>query len=269
MAHFQKRGCVMHKFATIFTLALALFAFDVLAQDVYIAGGDSTALQAAIDAANKPGSQVTIHLEAGQDFGIIPRLGGVEGNLRIEGNGAVFGSSINNAHWTDSVSVEGEVTITDSTFVGADTMGCSFIINRGSLSLERVTFSDIFGLVNQRFFDCPTTQFLLNEGSASLLNVTIHSNEISLPGSVIRSVSGAVTNINHLTVVDTTLNRASTGTILRAAVEGPISVSNSIIIAEGQSYPDGTHYDLIPCDGPIIDNGGNLHHLMNAAPHGG
>ncbi len=249
----------MRKFRMLSVFALILFANDVIAEDIYISGGDSEALQEAIDAANTPNSQVTIHLEAGQVFESIPRLRRFEGNLRIEGNGVVFGSADSwNGVIPDAVNVGGEVTITGATFIDAHTLGCSFIVNRGSLSLERVTFSNISGLVNQKFIKCDTTQFLLNEGSATLLNVTIIGNEISLQGSVIRSVSGAYTNISHLTVVETTLNRASTGTILRAAVGGPISVSNSIILAEGQFYPDGTTYDLIPCDGPIIDNGGNF-----------
>lgn len=249
----------MLQFEKLFIIALTLFANAVVAEDIYISGGDSEALQEAINAANVPNSQVTIHLEAGQVFSAIPQFGGIQGSLRIEGNGAVFGDTPSwQGHWTDVIEVDGEVTITDTTISAAHTMGCTFIVNRGSLSLERVTFSDIFGIINQKFFDCPTTQFLLNQGSLSLLNVSIISNEISLPGSVIRSVSGATTNINHLTVVDTTLNRSSLGTILKAELGGPISVSNSIIIAEGQSYPDGTHYEMIPCDGPIIDKGGNF-----------
>ena len=249
----------MFQFGKLFIIALTLYANGVFAKDVYISGGDSEALQEAIDAANVPNFQVTIHLEAGQVFNAIPYFDSFEGRLRIEGNGAVFGDTSGlQAHSPDVINVNGEVTITDTTINAAHSMGCTFIVNRGSLSLERVTFSDIHGLQNQTFIKCDTTQFLLNEGSAALLNVTIISNEISLPGSVIRSVSGSNTNINHLTVVDTTINRAPVGTILLAEVGGPISISNSIIIADGGSYMDGTTYELIPCTGPIIDNGGNF-----------
>jgi len=135
-------------------------------------------------------------------------------------------------------------------------LSCSFLHNQGYLSLERVTFANISNFVNQTFIQCSTAELLLNEGSAELLNVTIVGAVIFSGDSVIRTSGGASTNIGHLTVVDTnhgSLQGLIQGVILRAASSSPISVSNSIIIANGDLEDV-----LFPCDGPIIDNGGNF-----------
>jgi len=97
---------------------------------------------------------------------------------------------------------------------------------------------------------------LLNAGSAELVNVTIVATRFwAVQGSIVRALDNTSTNIAHLTVVDTTLTLrgASQIAILRAASEGSISVSNSIILNNG--ITEGV---LFPCLGPIIDNGGNF-----------
>ena len=71
-AHSLEGIYIMRRLGTVFAFTLLLFTYDVFAEDVYISGNDGVALQAAIDAANTPGSQVTIHLEAGQVFDVIP-----------------------------------------------------------------------------------------------------------------------------------------------------------------------------------------------------
>ncbi|MGB5291878.1 MAG: hypothetical protein WBN41_10570 [Lysobacterales bacterium] len=80
----------MFKLRMFFAFSLILFTCNAVAEDVYISGGDSAALQAAIDAAIPPGAEVTIHLEAGQVFQGTPRLHSIAGHLTIQGNGAVF-----------------------------------------------------------------------------------------------------------------------------------------------------------------------------------
>ena len=249
----------MYKFKTIQILVLLLLAFDVVAQDVYIAGGDSAALQAAIDAANKPGSQATIHLEAGQIYQDIPLFYEFTGNLKIEGNGAILGR-LNQLRDSPlgSIAVDGEVTITGVTFVNLSTgrAACSFMHNQGSLSLERVTFSNIQILTYGTYVKCETEELLLNAGYVDLVNTTVvGSNFWAIKGSVIRASEDAHTSISHLTVVDTTasLKGDSQIAVLRSGSAGSISVSNSVILTD-ESLGENLH----PCVGPITDNGGNF-----------
>ncbi len=248
----------MLKLKLVAVFAFMLFTCNVLAQDVYISGNDSDALQAAINAANTPESQVTIHLEAGQAFEVIPGLANFRGNLTIEGNGAIWGNT-NVSSLADSlgsIAADGTVNITGVTFVNARNPSgiCSFIHNLGSLTLERVAFTNIGIMSIGTFLRCDTQELLLNEGTAKLLNVTIVGTRIgAIQGSVIWARQGAVTNLTHITVVDTALTGASQGAILRSASEGSISVNNSIILAD-ESFGGNLH----PCVDPITDNGGNF-----------
>ncbi|MGB5291879.1 MAG: choice-of-anchor Q domain-containing protein [Lysobacterales bacterium] len=246
----------MFKFK-IYVFAFLLITCNVLAQDVYITGNDSDALQTAINAANKPGSQLTIHLEAGQIFEGIPLLQNFSGTLAIEGNGAIWGYP--NGPLLDSlgsIAAGGTVTISGVTLVNAENPAgvCSFIHNLGSLSLERVTFANIGTLTVGNFLRCDTQDLLLNEGSAKLVNVTIVGTRIgAIQGSVIWARQGAFTSLAHTTIVDTALIGGSQGAVLRSASQGSISVSNSIIVAD-ESLGENLH----PCVGPINDNGGNF-----------
>ena len=251
----------MFKSKLIFIFVVLMFTCDVIAQDVYITGGDGAALQAAIDAANVPGSQVTAYLEAGQVFKDIPKLGEVRGNLRIEGNGAVFGDVKDIAGGPMGiVAADGVVMITGATFVNADSgaLSCNLIDNFGRLYLERVSFSDVQIQTEGPFLKCDTEGLLVSHGSAELdlINVTIaKTNFWAIEGSVIRSSESASTRISHLTVVDTTflLKGDSQISILRSDSKGSISVSNSIILAD-----ESLGGNLFPCEGPITDNGGNF-----------
>ena len=243
---------------TIFVIAFILFTFEAIAEDVYISGGDSIALQAAIDAADSPGSQVTIHLEAGQVFGDTPRFSGFSGNVKIEGNGAIL------SHVTPSsglplgsIATDGVVTFTGVTFANAGTssLPCSFIENSGRLTLERVTFSIIYTDTYHRWTVCGPKQLLLNKGIAKLANVTIVGSQLSnLGDSIIHTSASATTDISNLTVADTTFSRGGgKNPILFTDTGGSLSISSSIILANGP-YEDS----LVPCEGPITDNGGNF-----------
>ncbi|MGB5488197.1 MAG: choice-of-anchor Q domain-containing protein [Lysobacterales bacterium] len=235
-----------------------LFTCNVVAQDVYITGGDSAALQAAIDAANTPGSQVTIHLEAGQVFENTPWFINFSGNLNIEGNGAIFGRlNVLRKDPLGSIAADGAVTMKGVTFVNVGTgLNCFFIHNLGSLYLERITFTHIEVATESALIRCDTEELLLNEGSAELANVSFIGTRFwAVQGSVIRALENASTSVSHLTVVDTTylLKGDSQIAVLRSASEGSISVSNSIILANESSGEN-----LFPCVGPITDNGGNF-----------
>jgi hypothetical protein len=235
-------------------LPLCYLLSNVLAQDVYISGNDSDALQAAIDAANMPGSQVTIHLEAGQVFEGTPYLGDFSGYLEIEGNGAIFKQGVA----LGFIATDGDVAITGVTFANVDTgaVNCSFILNQGRLSLERVTFSNTGISTPGAFLQCHNEDVLFNDGFSELVDVTIVGIRFwAVEGSIIRSSENASTRISHLTVVDTTfsLKGDSQIAILRSASEGSISVNNSIILAD-----ESLGENLLPCVGPITDNGGNF-----------
>ncbi len=249
----SKKGESMFNSRVFFTIFFMLLTFDLVASDVFITGGDGDALQAAINSANTPGLQVTIHLEAGQVFEENPLFGEFTGNLKIEGNGAIFRGGLA----LGAIAEDGAVTITGVTFIDAQTgpLTCPFIHNRGSFSLERVTFSGVRIETTQRFIQCASEELLLNEGSAELLNVTVVGTVISAhKGSLIWATGGGSTTIAHLTVLDPPFGPGSSqGVILRVASEGSISVSNSIILADGSI--EGA---LIPCAGPITDNGGNF-----------
>jgi len=238
-----------------FLCALLLLNCNAIAEDVYITGGDSTALQEAINTANEHGSKTTIHLEAGQVFEGSPFIGNFSGNLKIQGNGAIFGFVGLTLIAPLSIASDGVVTITGVTFayVGSGLL-CSFIHNLGSLSLERVTFTNILITTPGHFVSCDKEELLLNDGFAELFNVTIAGTMLGgVQRSVIRTSENATTHISHLTIVDTSLIGGGAGVILNSASEGSISVSNSIILADGDQA-----FNLVPCAGPIIDNGGNF-----------
>lgn len=257
----------MRRLGTVFAFTLLLFTYDVFAEDVYISGNDGVALQAAIDAANTPGSQVTIHLEAGQVFDVIPSFSkfsgngtseGFFGNMTIEGNGAIWGNGTNGGRlgW---ITAEGSVTITGVTIVNPEVtqISCWFIRNQGSLTLERVTFSDFLMTFRHKYPEClwDPRQLFLNEGSAELVNVTIVGSEIpSVGNSIIHTSENASTEISHLTVADTYPWEGDWhNSILLTDPGGSTSISNSIILANSNLEDD-----LVPCKGPIIDNGGNF-----------
>lgn len=233
-----------------------LLTTDVFAEEVYIKGGDSDALQAAIDAANSPGSDVIIHLEAGEPYHDTPQLSGFKGNLKIEGNGAVIGyPNVYQGLALGTVSSMGSVSIFNVTFEHNPTgqFDCSFIDNKGNLTLNRVAFSNTLIETNGHFVECDTEELLLNEGTAEMHNVTIVGTHVSAyQGAVIRALENSSTIIKHLTFIDSPSD-SSAGAVLAAASGGSISVSNSIILSDGN-----TEGDLIPCAGHIIDNGGNF-----------
>lgn len=243
----------MLKLRIMLAFALALLTCNVVAKDVYITGNDIDALQAAMDAANVPGSQVTIHLEAGQIFTGLPRLEEFVGNLTIEGNGAVFTQGAG----LGFIAPEGVVAISGVTFDSPSTgfLLCSFIFNKGSVSLERVS---VFGAdisTGSNFVNCRAERLLYNDGVAELDNVTIVGTSFwAVEGSVIQSSVGASTHISHLTVVDTTfsLKGDSQISVLRSDSESSMSVGNSIILAD-EDFGE----NLVTCVGPITDNGGN------------
>lgn len=244
------------KIALIFIFVL--LAHNVAAKDVYISGGDDDALLTAIKEANTPDSHVTIHLEAGQVFEYPPRFSNFSGNLKIEGNGAVFGGySGGSAGPVGSIGPDGTVTITGATFVDAGSLLlCSLIRNLGNLSLERVTFQRTDVATENNLTSCDIEELLLNEGTMKLSNVSVIGTGMwAVKGSIIRTLAGSTTTISHLTVADT--NPSQKGfepyVVLRAASGGAISVSNSIILSDSP-----TAAVLLPCEGPIIDNGGNF-----------
>ena len=253
----------MRRLGTVFAFTLLLFAYDVFAEEVYISGNDGVALQAAIDAANTPGSQVTIHLEAGQVFDVIPSFSKVTGNITIEGNGASWrgGPSLNSsAAW---ILPEGALTITGVTIVNPLRLwaSCSHIHNRGSLTLERVTLLGFHLSRTGKYSGCfgGPRQLLHNEGSAKLVNVTIAGTTFDQPGgnSVIHTSENASTEISHLTVADNYTDYPWEGdwhnSILLTDPGGSTSINNSIILANSN-----LEIHLVPCDGPITDSGGNF-----------
>jgi hypothetical protein len=249
----------MLKLKVFFSFAFVLISFHIFAQDVYISDGNIDTLQAAIDDANTPDSQVTIHLRAGQSFEGTPWFSNFRGNLKIKGNGAVFGylSKIRSDP-LGRISTDGTVTITGATFVNIQTgpVGCSFIQNQGRLSLERVTFSSIGIETTGNILNCNNEEILLNDGWLDLVNVTVTGTRFwAVEGSIIRATENASTSISHLTVVDTTfeLKGDSQIAILRSESEGSISVGNSIILADENSGAN-----LHACVGPITDKGGNF-----------
>ncbi len=254
----------MFKFKTILVFALILFTFNVVAEDVFIPGGDSAALQAAIDAANVPGSQVTIHLEAGQLFDVIPHFSKFAGNITIEGNGAIWGNGQTFNAGLGWIIPDGVLTITGVTILGleAQALNCSAIHNQGSLTLERVTIKG-FVLESVHPFFPPGCHYpremLLNEGFAELINVTIVGSEFPNIGHyLIYTSENASTEISHMTVADNRVNYPweSGGlpdSILFTEPDGSTSISNSIILANANLEDR-----VIPCVGPITDNGGNF-----------
>jgi len=128
----------MFKLNGFLVIVCMLIACEVVAQDVFIAGGDNVALQAAIDAANTADSQVTIHLEAGQVFEDNPQFGQFTGNLKIEGNGAIFGrSDVVRSDPLGSIATSGVVAIIGVTCINTGTgpVRCSLIHDQGSVSL--------------------------------------------------------------------------------------------------------------------------------------
>jgi len=254
----------MFRFKSILVFAFILFTCNVVAEDVYISGGDDAALQAAIDAANVPGSQVTIHLEAGQFFDDIPHFSKIEGNITVEGNGAIWGNGHTFNNGLASVLPDGALTITGVTIVGleAQALNCWAIHNQGSLTLERVTINGFVLQPIHNFFPpgcIYPREMLLNEGFAELVNVTIVGGEFPNIGHyLIYTSENASTEISHMTAADhrVTYSWESGGlpdSILFTEPGGSTSISNSIVLANANLEDR-----VVPCVGPITDNGGNF-----------